>query len=154
MDDFTLARVVHVAAVLLWIGGVAFVTMVAMPQIARNEPEARRLSAFHRLEGGFAWQARIWVALAGASGFWMVWRANLWSRFLDLQFWWMGAMLAVWLAFALMLYVLEPLVMHRRMADSPTPQADFRRMQLMHRLLLAASLVALAGAVGGSHGLW
>ncbi|WP_417595812.1 hypothetical protein [Parasphingorhabdus sp.] len=36
MDDYTIARVVHVASVLLWIGGVAFVTMVAMPAIRRQ----------------------------------------------------------------------------------------------------------------------
>lgn len=30
-DDFTLARVIHVVAVLFWIGGVAFVTLVLMP---------------------------------------------------------------------------------------------------------------------------
>ena len=154
MDDFTLARVIHVLAVLLWIGGVAFVTLVIMPAVRRdNEPE-QRLAAFHKIEGRFAPQAQIWVALAGASGFWMVWRADLWWRFADPQYWWMLAMLAVWAIFALMLFVLEPLIVHRRMTTSRNPAADFARMETMHRVLLVASLITTGGAVGGAHGLW
>ncbi len=154
MDDFTLARIVHVVSVLMWIGGVAFVTTVAMPSIRAHYEPSRRLAMFHRLESGFAWQARIWVLLAGLSGFWMTWRADLWSRFLDASYWWMWAMLGVWLAFAFMLFVLEPLVIHRRMANSPDPVGDFRRMRRMHNFLLLVSLIATIGAVGGSHGLF
>lgn len=154
MDDFNLARAIHVVSVLMWIGGVAFVTTVALPSIRSQYEPSRRLAMFHRLESSFAWQARIWVILAGLSGFWMTWRADLWFRFLDASYWWMWAMLGVWLAFTLMLFVLEPLVIHRRMAASPDPVGDFRRMQRMHKILLFVSLIATIGAVGGSHGLW
>ena len=51
-------------------------------------------------------------------------------------------------------FVLEPLVIHKRMRHSSTPAADFRRMEIMHRVLLAASLITIIGAAGGSHGLW
>ena len=152
--DFTLARVVHVAAVLMWIGGVAFVTTVLFPSIARAHPPDERLEAFHRFERPFAGQARIWVLLAGASGFWMAWRADMWSRFLEVRYWWMHAMVIVWLGFSLMLFVIEPLVLHKRMENSVTPAADFDRMSRMHRRALAVSMIALAGAVGGSHGLF
>lgn len=154
MDDFTIARVVHVLAVLLWIGGVAFVTTVALPAVRRDNQPELRLRAFHRLEGRFAPQAQVWVFLAGVSGFWMIWRADLWHRFSDPGYWWMSAMLAVWSIFAVMLFILEPLVLHRRMEHSVDPATDFRRMERMHRILLAASLVTFAGALGGSHGLW
>lgn len=154
MDDFTLARVIHIVAVLMWIGGVAFVTTVVMPSIRRSRPTSDPLSAFHALENGFAWQARIWVVLAGVSGFWMTWRADLWSRFTDPQFWWMWAMLLIWAIFAAMLFVAEPLFLHKRMAASPQPEKDFQIMEWMHRILLVASILATVGAVGGSHGLW
>lgn len=153
MDDFTLARVLHIFAIVPWIGGVAFVTTVLMPAIRRNEPPHERLAAFHRFEAGFAWQARLWVGLAGLSGLWMVHRADLWHRFADLQFWWMHAMVAVWAVFAAMLYVIEPLFLHRRMERSPSPEGDFARMERMHRILLLASLLAVAGAMAGAHGL-
>jgi len=93
------------------------------------------------------------VALAGASGFWMVYRADLWRRYADPHFWWMHAMLLVWLLFAIMLFVVEPLFLHRRMANSLSP-AHFGRIQRMHWLLLAFSVVAVVGAIGGSRGLF
>lgn len=151
MADFALAHAVHVLAIILWIGGVGFVTLVLIPSIAETPP-AERMVSFHRLEGRFAPLARILVLAAGVSGFWMVWRTDMWNRFAEPQFWWMHAMVAVWAAFAIMLFILEPLVLHRRMAHSPSPEADFAKLRRMHQLLLAFSLVAAGGAAAGSHG--
>ena len=152
MDDFIAARALHVLAVLMWIGGVAFVTTVLIPSIRRTAPPEEWLEAFHRFEGRFAPQAAVWVLLAVASGFWMTWRADLWSRFADPRYWWMHAMVLVWLAFATMLFVIEPLFLHKRMEASPDPARDFARMERLHRVALAFSLLTLAGAVMGSHG--
>ncbi|MBS0237985.1 MAG: hypothetical protein JSR89_06140 [Proteobacteria bacterium] len=154
MDDFTVARVIHVLAVLMWIGGVAFVTTVMIPSIRRSSAPQERLASFHRIEGRFAPQARIWVLIAGAGGFWMTYRASLWDRFADSHFRWMQAMLGVWLIFATMLFVVEPLILHKRMRASPDPAADFARMERMHRILLTLSLITVVGAVGGSRGLF
>lgn len=154
MDELVIARIVHVVAVLFWIGGVGFVTWVIIPAIKASEPPEDRLAKFHLIEGRFAAQARIWVLLAGTSGFWLVHRSDMWSRFADLHFWWMHAMVALWSIFALMLFVLEPLVLHRRMAASRTPEADFRRMARLHQILLVLAVITLSGAVGGSHGLF
>lgn len=152
MDDFILARALHVLAVIGWIGGVAFVTTVLFPAIRRGVAPEERLAAFHRFEGRFAPQAAFWVVLAGASGLWMTWRADLWHRFVDPAYWWMHAMVLVWLTFATMLFVIEPLFLHRRMANSPDPARDFARMERVHWLMLAASLLTTLGAVAGSHG--
>ena len=152
MNDFILARGLHVLAVLMWVGGVAFVTTVLFPSIRRSVPPEERLAAFHRFEGRFAPQAALWVLLAGASGFWMTYRAELWSRFADPEYWWMHAMVAVWLVFTTMLFVIEPLFLHKRMEASPDPARDFARMERLHWVALAVSLVTLLGAVAGSHG--
>ena len=154
MDDFTIARIVHVVAVLFWIGGVGVVTWVVMPAIRHSESAADRLGKFHAIEGRFAGQAKIWVLLAGASGFWMVHRAEMWSRFADPGFWWMHAMVALWAVFTLMLFVIEPVYLHRRLATSQSPRADFQRMESVHHILIVLALITLAGAVGGSHGLF
>ena len=154
MDDLVLARAIHVIAVLFWIGGVGFVTWAVMPALRASERPANRLTRFHQVEGHFAWQARIWVALAGASGLWMIYRADMWSRFADLRFWWMHLMVALWAVFALMLFVLEPMVLHRRMASSTVPEDDFARMMRLHQVLSLLGVVAVFGAVGGSHGLF
>ena len=63
-------------------------------------------------------------------------------------------MVCIWLIFAVMLFVIEPLFLHRRMKTSVRPESDFRRMEWMHRLLLVLALVTVLGAVAGSHGLF
>lgn len=154
MDDITIARAVHVLAVLFWIGGVSFVTLVVMPFMRAGHPPAERLEAFHRFERRFAAQARVWVLLAGISGFWMIHRAQMWGRFVDPHFWWMHAMVGLWAIFAAMLFVIEPLFLHRRMERSSQPDADFDRMEVMHRVLMALAAITVLGAVAGSHGLY
>ena len=153
MDEFALGRTLHILSVVMWIGGVAFVTTVAMPAIRAGHPPGERLAAFHRFEQRFVAQARVWVLAAGASGLWMTASADLWDRFRDGAFWWMHAMVLVWLLFVVMLFVIEPLILHRRMAASPAPERDFDRMERMHRAVLALALVAIVGAAAGSRGL-
>lgn len=119
MSDFILARMLHVAGVVLWIGGVAFVTTVLIPAL-RNLPEAeQRLEWFERLENRFATQARIVTLLTGLSGFYMLHTLDAWDRYLSAEYWWVHAMTIVWLIFTLVLFVLEPLVLHRLFQKKP-----------------------------------
>jgi uncharacterized membrane protein len=155
--DVTIARIIHVLAVVLWIGGVGFVTTVLFPAVRRAESPERRLAAFLRFEESFSWQAKITVGLAGLSGLYMTWRLDAWSRFASPSFWWMDAMVAVWMAFAIMLFVLEPLVMHRRVSQAIASGSSarlFDAMESFHQIVLGLSLAAVLGAVGGSHGLF
>lgn len=87
----------HVVSVVLWIGGVAFVTTVLLPA---------------------------------------------------------DAMIAVWLLFTAMLFVIEPFVLHPWLLvqSKLKPKTTFSAVEWLHRILLFISLVSL-GAVMGSHGL-
>jgi len=154
MEDFAFARALHVLAVVLWIGGMAFVTLVVTPAVRADHPPEERMLRFHRFERRFVWHARLWVLVAGATGFWMIWRADLWNRISDPTSWWMAAMVLVWAVFVGMLFVIEPLVLHRKMLAGDPDGANFRRLARMHHILLAASVVTILGAVGGSHGLF
>jgi hypothetical protein len=87
----------------------------------------------------------------------MVHILGAWSRFAELHYWWMHAMVLVWAIFTLMLFVVEPLVLRRQVKQTDHEGADknFRRMRRMHQILLSLSLIAVAGAVAGSHGwMW
>ena len=154
MGDIIIARAIHILSVLFWIGGLAFVTLVVMPSIRGSTAPDDRLAACHRIEGRFAPQARVWVVLAGVSGFWMIHRAQMWDRFAYPQFWWMHAMAALWAIFFAMLFLVEPLFLHRRMQNSPDLGRDFRRMERLHRILLLLGVVTVLGAAAGSHGLF
>jgi uncharacterized membrane protein len=155
MTELAIARALHVLAVVVWIGGVSMATTVALPAIRRGDLGQDRLAAFHAVEGRFVWQARIAVLLVGITGFYMVARLDLWSRFHTAGFWWMHAMVCVWALFMLLLFVGEPLVLHRKLPGWVARDADraFARLHRAHVVLLALALVTIAGAVAGSRGL-
>lgn len=157
MISFALPRVIHVLAIVLWIGGVAFVTTVLLPAIRRMPSDQDKLALFERIEGAFAWQARVTTAVAGVSGFYLVHRMGVWHWFAEPSRWYLHAMVAVWVLFTLMLFVLEPLVLHRLFHDwsRRDPDGTLRFVQRMHWGLLSLSLLAAGGAVAGAHGwLW
>jgi len=64
-------------------------------------------------------------------------------------------MVAVWLLFTAMPFVVEPFLLHRWLiAQSKLkPEATFKAVAWLHRILLFISLVTVLGAVMGNHGL-
>lgn len=154
MDEMMLARAFHVLGVVLWIGGVGMVTTVLLPAVRRFKDPAERIAFFESVEGRFAGQARVSSLLVGGTGFYMTWKAELWDRFHDAAFWWMGTMVAIWAVYTVMLFVLEPLVLHRwfRARSRTRPESTFHIIVGLHWVLLASSLVTVWGAVAGSHG--
>ena len=155
MDYTALARAVHVLAVVVWIGGVSMATTVALPAVRAGKLGPDPLKSFQAFEARFVWQARAAVALTGLSGLYMVSQLQLWDQFKHLQFWWMQAMVAVWILFALVLFVVEPLFLHRqfeRLAHAD-PDRAFTWLHRVHWVLLALSYFTIASAVAGIHGL-
>jgi hypothetical protein len=144
VDFHVLARVLHVLSVVHWIGGVAMVALVILPQL-RALPAADRIAMFERLEGGFGAQAKLSTLLAGLSGLWMLWLTDGWGLFLLASYWWLHP---------LVLFVLEPLILHRWFHDRAArdPEGTFALILRLHHVLLALSGVAVAGAVQGAHG--
>ena len=130
------------------------VTTVLLPSVRRFKSPEERVAFFERIEHRFAWQARVTTLAAGLSGFYLVQVMGAWHLYADLRFWWLHAMTLIWVVFSLMLFVLEPLVLHRwfRSQAIREPEKTFRRIQRMHWLLLVLSLITVAGAVAGSHG--
>lgn len=155
MNDVTIARALHVASVVLWIGGVGFVTTVLLPAVRRLKAPNERMEFFDQIERRFAWQSRISTTVAGLTGFYMLYRFDLWDRLRDSAYWWLHAMVAVWLLFTLMLFVAEPLILHGWLLARARlkPELIFGLIEWLHRVLLFISLITVLGAVAGSHGL-
>jgi uncharacterized membrane protein len=154
MYDVIIARALHVLGVVVWIGGVSMVTTVALPAVRRGDFGPDLLKAFDAVEHRFVWQARSAVILVGLSGLYMIWRLDLWARFRSAEFWWMHAMVCVWLLFTLVLFVAEPLIIHRRFHRwaGAQPGIAFAWLHRAHWVLLVLSLVTIFGAVAGSRG--
>jgi uncharacterized membrane protein len=154
IDDFALARAIHVLALVHWIGGVAAVTTIVLPR-ARRLPEAiDAVAAFESFERPFASQARISILVAGLSGVYMLMKLDAWNRFLNASFWWLHLMVVVWILFALMIYVLEPLVLHRRFQDFAMKEKDFAFTVAtrVHAVALSVAFLAIGAGVLGAHG--
>ena len=79
---------------------------------------------------------------------------NAWDRYLHAQFWWMHLMTFVWIIFTVVLFVLEPLFLHRWFKEQATKDSEyaFAWLHRMHIVLLSLSLLAVIGAVAGTHG--
>jgi len=128
--------------------------MVLLPALRRGDL-GNRLQVFEAIERRFAWHARLATLIVGLTGFYMTQRLDLWDRFRSGGFWWMHAMVCLWLLFTLLLFVAEPLVLHRRFHARAlvVPDAAFALLHRAHWLLLALSLITILGAVAGSQGL-
>ena len=102
----------------------------------------------------FALQARVTTLVTGLSGFYMLQFLHAWPRYADPHYAWIHLMTVVWAIFTLVLFVLEPLFLHRwfhELARRDDVRA-FRLVQRLHIVLLTISLVAVAGGVAGAHG--
>jgi len=150
---FVAARVLHVIGVVLWIGGVAFITTVLLPTL-RSMPEAEKsMALFGAVEGRFKLQAKIVTLVTGLSGMFMLTWMHAWDRYLDPAFWWVHLMTFIWLVFTLVLFVIEPFFLSRKLRDraSQNPGNTFRLIHRMLWILLTLSLIAILGAVAGVH---
>lgn len=130
--------------------------MALLPALRRVTDADQRIGMFQALESRFAPIARFSIVISGPTGLYIVYRLNAWAWFTVPSYWWMHAMVLVWVLFAALLIIVEPIFLHRRFVARAreAPDEAFRRMQYWHWLLVALALVTIAGAVAGSHGLF
>lgn len=154
LDVFIFARVFHVLGVILWIGGVAFVTTVLIPSLKQMIGTKNKLALFEQLEGRFAFQAKVTTVITGLSGFYMLNFMDAWGHYQQWSYWWIHLMTLVWVLFTVVLFILEPLVLHRWFKEQANKDSEkaFIWLHRMHKVLLSLSLLAVFGAVAGSHG--
>ncbi len=149
-DNFVLARALHVIAIIIWIGGVAFVTTVLIPALRKTQSPEDRLQLFEALENKFSFQAKLTTLLAGITGYYMLHVMNAWS---SLQ-WWIYPMIFVWAIFTAVLFIFEPLFLHKWFLKQAkiNNEKTFLILQMMHIILLTISLLTAFAGVAGVHG--
>ncbi|MGH8232607.1 MAG: hypothetical protein ACREPU_00185 [Rhodanobacteraceae bacterium] len=147
MTTFNILLAIHVLSVVWWIGGVAMVTATLLP-IFNRLPADERIQRIKQLEDRFANQARIAVLLAGISGFWMLGLTGGFARLRFAHGWWLDLMLLVWVLFAVMLFIAEPL----RLPAKIGLIQNSGKFLALHAALLILALAAIACGVIGSRG--
>ena len=140
----------------LWVGGVGMATTVLLPALRLLPDPVQRIAMFQDIENRFGPQARLSIVVTGLTGLYMLVRMDIWDRFTSPLYWWMHAMVLVWLIFAIMLFMVEPFVLHRHFAArvKVNPDAAFCTLHRLHMVLLVLALITILGAVMGSHGLF
>ena len=156
MEYFILARIIHIIAIVIWIGGVAMVTMVIIPAVRKMSSKEDKINSFEKIEGRFSLIAKITTVITALTGFYMIYFLDAWERYLSIKYWWFHAMTLVWVLFTIVLFFLEPFVLNKLYFKyaNKNPDKTFRIIQKAHWVLLFISFAAIAGAVAGSHGLF
>lgn len=153
---FVIARIFHIFSIVIWIGGVSFVTLVLLPELIRQKDINKRYELFEIFENRFGKIAKLMVILAGISGLYMFEYLHAWNRFTNVRFWWLHLMTLIWLIFAIVLFILEPLYFHAKFRELALIESEktFKTLKWMHYIILTLSLMAVIGGVGGVHGLF
>ncbi len=68
----TILLIIHVISVVIWIGGVAFVTLVIFPMMYRTEGSLEKALLFQGVEHRFSGMVKWLLVIVGATGFWML----------------------------------------------------------------------------------
>ncbi len=150
--------IIHILAVILWIGGLAFVTILIFPSLYRMEEALQKVLFFQRIEHRFAPLARIYSATVGITGIVMLIHTGWYKLLFTLEGLFLTIMFLIWVMWIVMLFGLEPLVI-KKMLESMAKSGEkmeidtvFKRMNVMHWVLLFVSMVAAASGIMFAHG--
>ena len=144
---------VHVVTILLWIGGVAFVTLIIFPIIATTGDSLEQVLLFQRVEHRFARHARIYIALSGITGFWLLHLYNMDRILFTRQTIGVSIMLFAWV-FYLLVLLFEKRIFAKIFGkpDRFDSAKVFRFLAAFHWVVLGISLLAVFAGVWQGHG--
>lgn len=155
---FLLMHIIHLLTVIIWIGGLVFVTGIVLPMAIKTPDALQKVLTFQRIEHRFAPLAKVYNIITGISGFVMVYLMG-WHKLyftkagIPLTF-----MTAVWVFWFVMLIGLEPIVikkmLNKMMQEGSKMDIDavFGKLKKLHWVMVAISLAASAAGAIVAHG--
>ena len=153
-------HLIHLLTVILWIGGLGFITILVLPLIIKMPDPLQKVLFFQRIEHKFAPMARVYTVITGITGFIMMFMTGAEGMLFTRQGFPLLFMLGVWVFWAIMLFGLEPIIIRRmldNMASGGTKleiETVFSRMNRLHFALLALSLAAASAGAAFAHGFF
>lgn len=157
---FSIMHIIHLLTVVIWVGGLAFITILILPMIIKMPDALQKALLFQRIEHRFAPLARYYVAIVGISGFVMFFQMELMDILFTRSGYFLLFMMVIWVFWVIMLFGLEPIII-KKMLDNMAKKGEameietvFARMNILHWVLLALSLAASASGAIFAHGLF
>jgi len=149
----SLLTAVHVIGVVVWIGGVAFVTMIVFPMLTRMEDSFEKVLFFQGIEHRFARIAKSSVAVVGLTGGWLLYITGEWRTLFSMVGIGPTLMIIVW-SFYLFVLLFEGRIF--KMIFGGRAQQDtekvFSLLSRFHWVVLGLSLLAVGVGVWAGHG--
>lgn len=144
---------IHVIGIVIWIGGVAFVTIIVFPMIMRMEGSFEKMLFFQGVEHRFAKIAKTCVVIVGITGFWLLYLAHEWGILFTKGAIGPTLMLIVWTVYLLILTFEGRLfkLIFKGEAQQDTARIFFR-LTVFHWVVLVLSLTAVGVGVWSGHG--
>lgn len=144
---------VHVVTVVLWVGGVGFVTLVIFPMLAKMDGSFEQVVFFQRVEHRFAKFAKLYTALAGLSGAYVMYYTGEKAYLFTRQGIGITLMLIAWTVYAFIL-LFEKDIFKRLFRDPEKTDTKkvFRILTVFHWFVLGLSLLAILAGVWEGHG--
>lgn len=144
---------IHVIGVVLWIGGVAFVTMVVFPMIMRMENSLEKVLFFQGVEHRFAKIAKTSVVVVGVTGILLLYITGEWNIMFKASGIGPTLMAILWLFYVLVLMFEGRLfkAIFKGEAQQDTAKV-FYRLSAFHWVILGLSLLAVGVGVWAGHG--
>ncbi len=150
----TILLIIHILCVIVWIGGVTFVTTVIFPMMYRTEGSLEKALLFQGVEHRFAAIVKWVIAITGATGLWIL--AAKYGFGILAQPRGIGIVIMIF-AWALYTTVLlsERKIFAKIFADPQKIDMNkaLKAINLMHWFLLTVSYSAVAAGVWFSHGV-
>jgi uncharacterized membrane protein len=137
----------HVLSVVVWIGGVAFVTAIVFPTLAGMEDSMAKVSFFMGFEKRFQFLAKVCVILVGGSGVLLFWQRGAFSTLASDEAFLLGYKVIVWGVFAVLLFGAEKRLMAALVSGQTPPETAFKRLAIFHWVVLVLSLIAIVAGI-------
>ena len=141
--------IIHLLSIVLWIGGLAFVTVVVFPTIKGIEDPIAQVKVFLSVEKKFAALARIYVVIAGITGLTLFFRKGgfEWFRSSPAVHGMLIYKFVLWIIFVIALFGAEKRLMGVLISQQSTPEKVFRIMGIMHWVMLFLTGLAIVFGV-------
>jgi hypothetical protein len=143
----------HVTVVVLWIGGVSFVTIIIFPMLLQMGDSLEKVLMFQRVESIFAKQARYYAWITGITGFSLLYMTGLHSLLFTKNTVGVSIMLVAWALYTFIL-TFEKRIFKILFSDPSKYDATkiFVLLARFHWVILLVSLGAVFFGVWAGHG--
>ncbi len=143
-----LLLIIHVICVIIWIGGVSFVTTVIFPMMYQTEGSLEKSLMFQRVEHRFAGMVRWLIGIVGITGFWLLISKYGFQILAQRRGLGIVIMIVAWALYTTIL-LSERKIFGKVFADPEKINMDhaLRIINVMHWFLLTISFTAVAAGI-------